>query len=201
MQTLKGVTLSTVMMATMWAASASAAERQVRPFIGVTFGGDTTFVDLDKAIGHAKVSLGFNAAFLGEMLGVDVDFGHQPGFFQAGDSHLVLSSSVTTLTGNIIVAMPRRLSEYTLRPYILGGAGLMRANIYDYFGALQVAENLPTIDVGVGALGFLTNHVGICWEVRRFRSFTRDNQATGVTVAGSEQLSFWRATTALSIRY
>jgi hypothetical protein len=191
----------TFLLTTIGGRPALAAERQVRPFIGVTFGGDTTFVDLENAAGRPNVSLGFNLAFLGEVLGVDVDFGHAPGFFQAGDQHLVLRSGVTTLTGNVIVAMPHRLTEYTLRPYIVGGAGIMRAHIDDYFGALQVADTLGTADVGAGAIGFLTNHVGICWEVRRFHSFTRNSQVRGVTVRGAEQLSFWRATTALAIRY
>lgn len=182
------------------AAPAAAAERQIRPFAGATFGGGTTLVDLENAAGKPNLVIGVTAAFLGEIVGIDVDFGWGPGFFQRGDQHLVLRSSVTTLTGNIVVAAPRRLTEYTLRPYFVGGLGLMRVNVLDFFGVLQVADTLVTSDLGGGAIGFLTSRVGVSWDVRRFRSFTRNGQGRGVSF-GPEQLSFWRASMALVIRY
>ena len=52
-------------------------------------------------------------------------------FFRGGtrdlDFKLVSKSSVLTFTGNVIVGLPRRATEYTLRPYFVGGFGLMRA--------------------------------------------------------------------------
>ena len=35
-----------------------AADRQLRPFMGATFGGGTTFVDPDNAIGNPKLAIG-----------------------------------------------------------------------------------------------------------------------------------------------
>lgn len=180
--------------------SAIAGERQIRPFVGVTFGGGTTFVDSEKASGRPNAIIGVNAAWLGEIVGIDLDLAHAPGFFQAGDLHLVLSSSVTTLTGNIVVAAPGRVTGYGLRPYFVGGAGLMRVRIDHAFGVLPVAKTTPAIDVGGGAIGFLTNRIGVCWDVRRFTSLTRTTQESGVSFGG-EQLSFWRASMALTMRY
>jgi hypothetical protein len=182
------------------AAPARAADKQIRPFFGATFSGGTTFVDLEKASGRPNPVYGVAATTLGDLFGVDVEFGDAPGFFQAGDQHLVLSSRVTTLSGNLVFAAPRRLTEYSLRPYIIGGAGLMRVRIDDYFGALKVARTLPAFDAGVGAVGFVTNEVGICWEVRRFQSLSIDRQERGLTF-GPEHLSFWRASMGLAIRY
>lgn len=182
------------------AAPVAAAERQIRPFAGATFGGGTTLVDLEDAAGRPNLVVGVTAAFLGEIVGVDVDFGSAPGFFQRGDQNLVLRSRVTTLTGNLVVAAPRRLTEYTLRPYFVGGLGLMRVNVLDVFGVLKVADTLLTSDLGAGVIGFFTSRVGVSWDVRRFRSFARNSQTRGFSF-GPEQLSFWRASMALAIRY
>lgn len=182
-------------------ASAFAADNQIRPYLGGTFRGGTTFVDLEKAAGKHNVVVGASVVTLGEMFGAEVDLGDAPGFFQAGDQHLVLSSRVTTLTGNFMVAAPRRLTEYVLRPYIVGGGGLMRVRIDDYFGVLKVSRVLPTWDVGVGAVGFLTSDVGVCWEVRRFQSLSRDTGQRGLTFSEDEKLSFWRASVGLAFRF
>jgi hypothetical protein len=184
----------------LMARPAGAADNQIRPFFGATFGGFTTFVDLEKAAGHPNPVVGVSALRLGDMLGVEAEVADAPGFFQAGDQHLVLSSRVTTVTGNVVVAAPRRYTEYSLRPYLVGGAGVMRARIDDYFGVLKVARVLPAFDVGAGAVGFITADVGVCWEVRRFQSFSGGSDTSGVTF-GHAQLSFWRASMGLAIRY
>jgi len=59
---------------------------------------------------------------------------------------------------------------------------------------------LPTMDVGAGVTGFLTNRFGVNWDVRYFRSLGGKDQGIGVSI-GSEELSFWRAHMALAIRF
>src|SRR5262249_21004782 len=137
-------------------ARAFAADRQIRPFVGATFGGTTTFVDPEEAIGKPNVAIGATAVFLGEILGAEIDFGDAPGFFE-GDKNLVHLSRVTTLSGNVVVAAPHRLTEYWLRPYLVAGGGLMRVRTSTLFGVFDVATLLPQFDVGVGVLGFVTN--------------------------------------------
>src|SRR2546427_2556884 len=171
----------------------ASAEWQIRPFLGVTFAGGTTFVDSEQAAGHPKLALGVNGVLLGETVGIEGDFGRTPGFFQFGDQHLVLGSSATTLTGNLVIALPRHLTQYTLRPYFVGGGGLMHARIdHDVFEELNVARTLPAIDVGGGATGFLNDRVGLSWDMRYFRSISGKAELRGLSVA-AEQLSFWRA--------
>ena len=179
------------------AARANADDRQLRPFIGATFGGGTTFVELDR--GKAKLAVGIGAVFLGEVFGAEVDLADAPGFFESGDNHLVIGSRVTTLTGNVVVAVPRRLSEYALRPYVVGGAGLMRVRTTTSLNVFDVSRLFPAFDVGAGVVGFLTNRMGVCWEIRRFQTVDR-NTGNGVSF-GEEQLSFWRASMAVAIRY
>ena len=105
------------------------AERQVKPFVAVALGGDTTYVEVEKAAGSANIVLGAGAVLLGEVLGLDVDFGYAPGFFEPGDEDLVVSSSVTTFSGAVVVALPRRWAEVGLRPYFVGGGRLMHVRI------------------------------------------------------------------------
>lgn len=174
------------------------AEWQVRPFVGLTFGGGTTFFDLEQAAGGPNLAVGLNAVLLGELVGVDADIGYGPGFFQKGGRHLVTRSSATTMTGNVVLALPRRLAEFSLRPYVVGGAGFMRVRINDAGDVLGVSSTLPAVDVGGGVTGFLSDRVGLSWDIRRFRSV--GGKARGLSF-GQEQLSFWRANMALVFRY
>jgi hypothetical protein len=184
------------------APSAASAEWQIKPFLGVTFGGGTTLLDLEGAVGSANVAVGVSTLLIGDTVGVEADLGYAPGFFQSGDRQqpLVVASGVTTLTGNVVVAMPRHLTQYTLRPYFVGGAGLMHARSEDFFGALPVATTLPAVDVGGGVTGFLTSRFGVNWDVRYLRSFRGADAGSGVSF-GAETLSFWRANMALAIRF
>lgn len=182
-------------------ARAFAADNQVRPFIGSTFHGATSFIDVEKGAEQANLVVGISWVRLGNVFGVDAELADVPGFFEGGNSHLVLSSRVTTITGNVIVAAPRRLTEYVLRPYFVGGFGLMRVRKDDSVDAFSISRVLPAFDVGGGVLAFLTNRVGASFELRRFENF-HSEASNGVTLnTTQEQLSFWRATFGFVYRY
>jgi hypothetical protein len=183
---------------------AHAGDRQIRPFVGATFGGGTTFVDPELVVGKANLTIGASAVFLGEVLGAEVDVADAPGFFESDSKQLVLASRVTTISGNVVVAAPHRLTEYSLRPYLVGGGGLMRVRTTTAFGVFDVSSIIPAVDVGAGVVGFLTNRVGVCWEIRRFQSVGSRNSNSSSSAGlsfGDEHLSFWRATMAVAIRY
>jgi hypothetical protein len=181
-------------------AATAAAEWHIKPFVGLTFGGGTTFVDPERAVGAPNFVAGVTGGLQGEVFGIEGELGWAPGFFQARALELLLSSSVTTLTGNLVAALPQRIAEYTLRPYLVAGAGMMHVQTQGRLGALPVSSTLPTMDFGGGATGFFNERVGLNWEIRRFRSFARKGRTSGVSF-GDEQLSFWRATMAVAIRY
>jgi hypothetical protein len=191
-------------MALMAPSSAGAeTEWQIRPFAALTFGGGTTLLDLDFASGKLKTAIGVSAGLLGDVLGFDVDLSHSPGFF-TGDTKNIAQSSVTTFTGNVIVGAPRSATEFTLRPYFVGGFGVMRAHSYpSSSGALEVNMTRPAVGIGGGVSGSLTDRTGLSWELRHFRSVGEVDprgQSVGPESAG-EKLSFWRANMALVIRY
>lgn len=193
----------------------AAAEWQLTPSFGISFGGGTTFLPAtpEQAAGSPNVVFGLRGLLLGEVFGLEADFGMAPGFFQrglfqfgaqrregsvGGDDNEV-SSNVTTFTGNVVVALPRRLAEYTLRPYAVGGVGLMRVRIND-LESLPAASTLTAIDVGGGVTGFLSDRLGVNWDFRRVWSIGGDDQELGFSL-GDEQLSFWRASMGLVIRF
>jgi hypothetical protein len=180
-----------------------AAERQIRPFIGTTFAGATTIVDPEQAVDSPNVTIGGSAVFLGELLGAEIDVADVPGMFESGNRNLVRNSRVTTFTGNIVIAAPHRLTEYALRPYVVAGGGLMRVRTVTAQNVFDIAALLPAFDAGVGAVGFVTNKVGVCWEVRRFQDLGRNEVSGGLSFGESteQHLSFWRATMSVVIRY
>jgi hypothetical protein len=181
-------------------ARAFAGERQIRPFVGATFAGATTFVDLDDAVDKPNVAVGASAMFLGEIFGAEIDVGDAPGFFESGNGNLVRLSRVTTVSGNLVVAAPHRLTEYWLRPYVVAGGGLMRVRTTTLFSVFDVSAVLPQFDVGAGVIGFITNRFGVSWDIRRFQDVGNTTGNNGLSF-GEEHLSFWRGTMAFVIRY
>lgn len=178
----------------------AAAEWQVRPYVGFTFAGSTTFVDPEDAAGRQNPTLGVSAGWLGEIFGLEGDFSRGTGFFQAGGRDELLDSGVNTLTGNVVIALPRRMAEYGLRPYLVAGAGLMRVSILGKLGAIEINSTLPALNFGGGVTGFLTERIGVSWDVRRFSSMRGEGETRGNSF-GNEALSFWRATMAVAVRY
>jgi hypothetical protein len=187
----------------LMAPAPAAAEWQVRPFLGFTFGGATTFIEPELAVGTQNVVVGVSGGWLGEIFGLEADFGHGPGFFQRDDAppeKKLVSSGVMTLTGNVVIALPRRTAGYGLRPYFSGGAGMMRLNLVGQVGALDVQRTLPALSLGGGVTGFLSPDFGVSWDIRRINSFRGEGETLGNSV-GREQLSFWRVTMAFAVRY
>lgn len=185
----------------------AAAEWQIKPFVGFTFGGGTTFFDLDFAVGTVKRSFGVSGLFLGEVIGIEGDLGFGPGFFQSDEEGRVEKSGVRTMMGNFIVALPRSMAEFTLRPYFVAGMGAMHIEFNDNIpgvGPVFVQNGtLTAIDVGGGATGFLSDHVGVSWDLRYFRAIggQPDDPILTLPVGTAQRLSFWRANMALAVRF
>lgn len=172
------------------------AEWLITPFIGLKFGGDTTFVDPDRGADNTKMTLGGSLARVGDgVLGFEADFGYSPRFFDPGPGGLTSSSSVSTLTGNVLLMVPRALTGYSLRPYAVGGAGWMHIGVNSI---LPANSNVWAMTLGGGAIGALTDRTSLRFELRYFKNLTGDESANTI---GSARLSFWRATVGVSFGY
>src|SRR5262245_46933355 len=80
------------------AAARAETEWQIRPFVGLSFKGSTTVVDPEQGAGKTHLVLGASVALLGDIVGVEGELAHVPGFFQSSETDDVLSSRLTTLT-------------------------------------------------------------------------------------------------------
>ena len=169
------------------------------PFIGGAFAGNTAFLNLEQGAGSTQWIFGGSAGWLSSgVLGVEGDFSYAPRFFErdnlAGE---ILSSNETTLSGSVIIAVPQSVTGYALRPYLVGGLGLMHSGItYLFFD--PVDDNSLGLNIGGGAIGFLSPRTGVRFELRHFRTLEdATNPANGEV---STRLSFWRFTVGVVIR-
>jgi len=176
------------------------ADTLFMPFIGSTFARETLFnigAEPDESSKH--VIFGGSASWLSAgVLGVEGEFAYSPSFFKVErpESNIV-SSNLLTLSGNVIVAVPLRVTEYSLRPYAIGGVGLIHSGIR-FLLPPHVDDNSMGFNVGGGAIGFLSRRTGVRFELRHFRTFEREPSDFGDV---GPRVSFWRFTVGVVIRY
>jgi hypothetical protein len=172
----------------------------VAPFIGIKFRGSATpvFADLEEGASDTKVTVGVSVAVLSDnWLGVEGELGHTPRFFEQSGPAFIARSNVTTLMGNVLVAVPRRITRDSLRPYAVAGIGWIRASVDDLNDLLPVRENLLGMTLGGGAIGHLTNRTSIRIDVRHVRNIKANEPVSGfVQLTG---LGFWRATVGIAL--
>ena len=170
------------------------------PFIGMKFAGQTSIALGETTVGEKKVTFGASTMLLGDgFLGVEGDVEHTPQFFGPGERQTVSGSAVTTLTGNVIFAVPKAITQESLRPYLVAGLGLMHARVTTQVGLLDTKSNLLGLDIGGGVVGFVSPRAGARFELRHFKNLTDD--ASGAVTIGGTKLSFWRLTAGLVLRY
>jgi opacity protein-like surface antigen len=176
------------------------ADFLITPFIGSAFAGSTTLLDLDTGAASAKHwTFGGGAAWLSDqVLGVEADFAMVPGFFEnSSGTGLITGSRVTTLTGNVLAALPLSVSRESLRPYVTGGLGLIHATADDLIGLNESGDWLG-LQVGAGAIGLISERTGVRFDLRHSRALSRDTTLRGERTS---KLSFWRATVGFTLRY
>ena len=150
------------------ASAASAAEWQFTPTLGVTFNANASLLppELASPKQKSRVNFGGTVALLSDnIFGVEGIATYTPSLFQS--SALVTESDSFALMGNVVVAAPRRWTEYSLRPFVSGGVGLVAAHGQDP-SLFFTNVNAVGWDVGGGAIGFLTQRTGVRLDLRYF---------------------------------
>lgn len=176
------------------------ADFLITPYVGTVFGGNTTLIDLDVGAASSKHWIfGGSAAWLSDrIVGVEGDFSMVPGFFQNSEgTGLVTGSRVTTLTGSVIAALPLSVTRESLRPYVVGGLGLLHATTEDLISLNESGDWLG-LQLGAGAVGMVSNRAGVRFDLRHLRALSRDLTLRGERTS---KLSFWRATFGVTLRY
>jgi opacity protein-like surface antigen len=201
-----------LVIAAIFAVASAAAPRTasadwtLTPFVGWNFGGSadvtgsggTTFSNkFEKKLDYGASLLSMGAG----PIGFELDLGYSPNFFETSTATLdsfrfTNTSNVTTLTGNLVVGG----HAGSIRPYAVGGVGLLRTNVQDVAQVFSVSsKNDFGMDVGGGVMGFFSKNVGIRGDVRYFRGFrgSSDN-AAGL---GLSDFKFWRGSLGVSFKF
>ena len=177
------------------------AQLLVIPFWGYKFRGHTNIVDPANPAhpgGATKTTFGGSIDLLSRgVTGLEADFEHTPHFFDTGLQSLTVQSSVTTLLGNVIFTLPLAITQESLRPYGVAGLGWMHAANITQAHVLDTRSNLLALDIGGGAIGFLSPRAGVRFDIRHVKNLTNDKQAV---TFGNTRLSYWRLTIGLVLR-
>lgn len=205
------VTAGLAAVASMASPRAASADWVLTPFVGWNFNGSA---DVNQSGGASfsnqfehKLDYGVSLAAMGAgAVGFEVDFGYSPNFFETNtDSNNAFrftnDSNVTTLTANAIVGIPIGGQRGgSVRPYFVGGVGLIRSNVQDvdeFFDANT--KNDFGFDVGGGVMGFFNSNVGVRGDIRYFRSFS--GSSDNITGLGVSDFNFWRGSVGLSLKW
>jgi hypothetical protein len=178
---------------------AAAAEWHFTPMVGETFLGRTSIIDLEAATGKHRKNLGGSVALMGSgVLGVEGLVVWTPGFFQTGNQDLLKKSRTLALMGNIVVTAPRRWTEYTLRPFVSGGFGLLNASKQEVAAVFPTTLNMSGYNIGGGAIGFLSKRTGVRFDVRYYNNM--GSSETNAASIGPVQLRYMAASVGVVLR-
>lgn len=166
------------------------------PNIGTTFGAD--------ASGNEHFTYGAGIGYMGAgAFGWEADLSYTPEFFEAGDGDFdaIDNSNVGTAMFNVLAGIPvggQRGGGF--RPYVTGGLGLLKREVQDADQLFDVSSNEWGFNLGVGAMGFMTDHVGFRGDLRYIRSF-EDFEADNSTPFSAGNFDYWRGTAGLTFRW
>ena len=193
-------------------AKPASADWLFTPYLGIVFSGAANTVDindLDEAF-EQRVNFGGSLAGMSSgIFGVEFDFNYTPNFFQVteGDEDFELfnvDSSLTTLMGNVVIGIPiGGTTGGGVRPYVTGGAGLMRANIKAGDLLDDLNSNDFAINVGGGLHVFFNDNLGLRGDLRYFRGLESqdDDEEFDFEDFGLEDFDYWRATIGITFRF
>ena len=174
-------------------ASAS-AQGYVTAFVGGNFGGDSG-VSLDQSISDtSRLAFGARLGAGGGIFGGEIDLGYTPDFY--GKGTIFDSSSMLTVIGNVVISFPLG----PVRPYVLGGIGLVRRTV-DYAQSQaqgSVTDSQAAYSLGGGVNFFVSQHVGINADLRYFRNFSTGNAVLDLP---NERFSFARGSVGITVRF
>lgn len=173
----------------------------VSPFLGVKFRGATNQLDLDESNGvrETKSAVGISGVVVSDDgPGLEIDIAHQSRFFEGADDSLVTRSGVTTLSANVMLAAPIAWTRESLRPFAVAGLGWMHASSNDQISLNPIKNDYLGLTMGIGAVGFLTDVVGLRFDLRYLKSVSSAD--TAELTGRVARLSFWRATIGVVFR-
>lgn len=183
-------------LALVLAPASAHADWLFTPNIGGNFGG--------AAEGREHLTYGASIGWLGAgAFGWEADFAYTPEFFEADDDAFdpIDSSNVTTFMFNGLISTPAGIGDAgRFRPYFAGGIGLLQSQVAGADDLFTVDNSEFGINVGGGAMGFMTDHVGFRGDIRYYRALSDPDEDNEFDVAFGD-FDFWRATGGVTFRW
>jgi len=167
-------------------------------FIGTTRNVKVTEADCPPGgdcVLDGQFTWGFSAGTIGTV-GFEVDFGVTDDFF--GGSEVGIDNNLITLTGNLLVSVPIDRGGPGFRPYAVGGMGLIKTRVTGVSQLVDFSRNDLGMDLGFGAIGFMSNSFGIRGDFRYFRRLTKEEEGFGFELG---DISFWRVSIGAALRF
>lgn len=190
---LSPLALTLAFTLTLFAATPARADWLFTPYLGVSFGGDTE---------GQHITYGGSLGWMGAgVIGFEIDGAFAPDILESDDGIDldIDESNATTLMANLIVGVPIG-GEPGVRPYVSGGAGLVRTSVTDADEFFDIDDNSFGVNIGAGVMGFVRENFGIRGDVRYFRSL-QDVDAGDDFDLDLGSFDFWRATFGVTFRF
>ena len=181
------------------------AEWQFSPFVGYAFNGSTNLLDFgllnnETANDEPHLNFGGSVRLVGDgVLGVEGYYVQTPKIFESRQFSINLprirNSRTYAVMGNAVLTTPRSWNQYGLRPSLSGGVGLIHAAAEDQLRVSPYSFNVWGMNAGGGAVGLLSDKVGVRFDVRYFRNLTSlpEAELVLVTLGRPVRLSYWTA--------
>jgi opacity protein-like surface antigen len=192
---LKKCAMVAALVLALLPASAS-ADWLFTPNLGSTFGAD--------ASGNEHFTYGASIGWMGAgIFGWEADLSYTPEFFEAGDNDFdpVDNSNVVSAMANALIGIP--IGGQTgggFRPYFTGGIGMLSREVATSDSLFDVDSNEFGFNLGAGAMGFMTDHVGFRGDVRYIRSL-EDLEADDSSPFSAGSFDYWRGTAGVTFRW
>jgi opacity protein-like surface antigen len=199
-------------------AAPARADWYLTPYIGAAFGGAANqfvFNDLDDEF-EQRVNFGGSFGWRSNgIFGFEVDYNVAPNFFQftGGTNNFDLfdfDSSVQTLMGNVVIALPIGGSTgLGFHPYVTAGLGTIRTQLRSESDVFDdITSNDSGFNVGGGADFFFGAHFGLRADLRYVRGFEslddedpiEDNPFFDQSIA-TDVFNYTRGTLGLTFRW
>src|SRR3954463_6830118 len=168
------------------------ADGFVIPWVGSAFGSN---------INNGQTTLGVSAGGMGGgIVGGEADFGWSPSYF--GTKSDFGNNTVMNLMANVILGVPVGGQHGAgIRPYVVGGLGLIRTQIVGgTIARVSSSTNMFGWDAGGGVMGYFSNHVGLRGDLRYLRATSDLRTGVSALDLSGNRLHFWRASIGVVIR-
>lgn len=166
------------------------------PSLGSTFGADSN--------GNEHFTYGLSLGWMGAgIVGWEADLSFTPEFFEGDDNDFDLDggSNVVTAMANVILGVPvGGQMGGGFRPYVAGGVGMLQTEARSTEDAFELDNSEFGFNLGFGAMGFMTDHVGFRGDLRYLRSF-EDPQEDNEFDIGVGNFDYWRGTAGITFRW